>query len=132
AKKQHLSLIIIDNLQLLKGAGNVISKQDEQSLFSLLQNLIATLGIPIILLSQTPSREGSGLDEPKCFRRESSVVERNADVLAFLHRDGYYDRTDPSKERQAVLILTKQRLGLPNEIQLEFNRDFLRFDILEI
>ena len=63
--------------------------------------------------------------------RESGSIEQDADVVAFIHREAYYDRKDELSEAdkaKSEIILAKQRNGPTGTVQLNFISRFTRFD----
>ena len=63
--------------------------------------------------------------------RESGSIEQDADVVAFIHREAYYDRKDELSEAdkaKSEIILAKQRNGPTGTVHLNFISKFTRFD----
>jgi replicative DNA helicase len=66
--------------------------------------------------------------------RESGSIEQDADVVAFIHREAYYNRSDEMSESdkaKSEIILAKQRNGPTGTVFLYFNSHFTRFDNLD-
>ena len=59
--------------------------------------------------------------------RDSGELENHADLIAFLHRPGYYKRDDPTLRTTAELILAKQRNGDTPTVPQQFHREYGRF-----
>ncbi|WP_424243983.1 replicative DNA helicase [Elusimicrobium posterum] len=124
---KELGMIMIDYLQLIRSTGRFESRQQEVSEISrMLKELARTLNVPVVALSQLSrknedkSRQGSGNKPQLSDLRESGSIEQDADVVALIHRDGYYNRDDESLKRKATLIIAKQRNGPVGEIDLNF------------
>ena len=64
--------------------------------------------------------------------RESGSIEQDADVVAFIHRESYYNRDDPDPENdnKAEIIIAKQRNGPTGSVQLAWLSRCTRFDNL--
>jgi replicative DNA helicase len=60
--------------------------------------------------------------------RDSGELENHADLIAFLHRPGYYKRDDLSLRTVAELIIGKQRNGDTPTIPLQFRGEYGRFE----
>ena len=96
--KDGLDVIIIDYLQLIQGSdrykGNRVQEVTEIS--RSLKTLAMELKVPVIALSQlSRSVEGKGRKDNRPILsdlRESGSIEQDADIVAMLHRDDYYDR----------------------------------------
>jgi len=122
----ELGLIVIDYLQLIRGGERrTESRQQEVSEISrLLKDLARTLNVPVLALSQLNRKnEDKGRTDNKpqlSDLRESGSIEQDADVVALIHRDGYYKRDNPALENKATLILAKQRNGPTGEIDLAY------------
>lgn len=127
-----LALIMIDYIQIMRGTGRVESRQQEISEISRsLKGLARDLKCPVMALSQLsrkPEEKGREGKPQLSDLRESGAIEQDADVVAFIYREGYYKRDDPDKEKNATLIIGKQRNGPTGEIQLVFEKDYTRFE----
>ena len=127
-----LGLIIIDYLQLIRSSGRAESRQQEVSEISrMLKELARNLNVPVLALSQLSRKnEDKGRQDNKpqlSDLRESGSIEQDADVVALIHRDGYYKRDDESLKRKATLIIAKQRNGPVGEIPLNFLMEYTLF-----
>jgi replicative DNA helicase len=63
--------------------------------------------------------------------RESGSIEQDADVVAFIYREDYYQiGRGNSEERRniAEIIIAKQRNGPTDTIKLAFLKQFTRFE----
>ncbi|MCL2388899.1 MAG: replicative DNA helicase, partial [Elusimicrobia bacterium] len=132
AKKTPLSLVVVDYLQLMRGAKNAQSREQEIADISRsLKGLARDLKVPVIALSQLSRKteeRGRKDNKPQLSDlRESGAIEQDADVVAFIYREGYYNREDPEAEKSATLIIGKQRNGPTGEVDLIFERQFTKF-----
>lgn len=134
-KKQgkELGLIVIDYLQLIRGDDHRSeNRQQEVSAISrLLKDLARTLNVPVMALSQLSRKnedKGRVGQRPQLSDlRESGSIEQDADVVALIHREWYYDQSDASKQTKATLILAKQRNGPVGDIPLTFLSSYAFF-----
>lgn len=118
AKRQFdIKIAFIDYLQFidLGQAKNGIAAAI-QEVTRKLRAAAMTLGIPIVLLSQLNRALESRSDKRPIMSdlRESGAIEQDADVVMFLHRQGYYERDwarDDPRQSVAELILGKVRTG---------------------
>ncbi len=129
---KQLGLIIIDYLQLIRSSGRTESRQQEVSEISrMLKELARTLNVPVVALSQLSRKnEDKSRQDNKpqlSDLRESGSIEQDADVVALIHRDGYYKRDDESLKRKATLIIAKQRNGPVGDIDLNFLSEYTLF-----
>jgi len=98
-----------------------------------LKAMAKELQVPVIALSQL-SRSNEKRDDKRPLLsdlRESGSIEQDADVVAFIHRDSYYNRDEEmTKEEKAKseLIIAKQRNGPTGIVHLHFASRFTRFD----
>ncbi|MHB9154552.1 MAG: replicative DNA helicase [Endomicrobiales bacterium] len=131
---KELSLVMIDYIQIMRGGARVESRQQEISEISRsLKGLARDLNIPVLALSQLsrkPEEKGREGKPQLSDLRESGAIEQDADVVAFIYREGYYKRDDPQLEKNATIILAKQRNGPTGEINLVFEREYTRFEDL--
>ncbi|MGA2090796.1 MAG: replicative DNA helicase [Endomicrobiales bacterium] len=132
ARGQQLALVMIDYIQIMRGSSRVESRQQEISEISRsLKGLARDLKVPVVALSQLsrkPEEKGREGKPQLSDLRESGAIEQDADVVAFIYREGYYKRDDPDKEKSATLIVGKQRNGPTGEINLIFEKDYTRFE----
>lgn len=132
-EKRELGMVVIDYLQLLRGgSGRIENRQQEVSEISRgLKQLARELNVPVIALSQLSraSEDKTRLDNrPKLSDlRESGSLEQDADLVAMIHREGYYKPNDPTLEKKAEIIIAKQRQGPTGSVPVVFERDITRF-----
>ena len=126
---ENLALIIVDYLQLLSGSGRYTGREQEVSDISRsLKALAGELDTPIIAVSQL-SREVERRPDKRpqlSDLRDSGTIEQDADLVAFLYREDYYDES-ADDQGTADLIIKKQRNGPIGTIRLEFFRTQMRF-----
>ena len=58
--------------------------------------------------------------------RESGAIEQDADLVAFIYRDEYYDR-ESEREGEADIIIAKHRNGAIGEVTLTFQKEYPKF-----
>lgn len=126
-KKQcGLDLVIIDYLQLIRGTGRSESRVQEISAISRqLKELSKELRVPIIALSQLSRGVESRQDKRPNLSdlRESGAIEQDADLVAFLYRDEYYNRKSP-EVNVAEVIVAKHRNGPVGNFKLRFVKKY--------
>lgn len=131
--EEGLDFVVIDYLQLIEsdGASARLSQQEKISRISRGLKLMAReLDIPVLALSQL-SREVEKRDEKKPIMadlRDSGSIEQDADIVMFLYRDDYYNKSSDRKG-EADLIISKNRSGSVNNDGLPFifTGEFQRF-----
>jgi replicative DNA helicase len=86
--------------------------------------------LPIIALSQlSRAVEQRGDARPKLSDlRESGAIEQDADLVAFLYRDDYYNERS-EKAGVAEVIVAKHRNGPTGTAELLFLRRYARFEV---
>lgn len=132
-KRVGLDPVIIDYLQLMRGSGKTENRAQEISGISRgLKAMAKELGLPVIALSQV----GRGVEGRQDKRpslsdlRESGAIEQDADVVAFIYRDEYYN-PHSEKVNIAEVILAKQRNGPVDSLELAFVKRYASFRNLE-
>lgn len=130
-----LDLIVLDYLQLMSSDKKAESRQVEVSEISRSLKAIAQeLKVPLIALAQlsraNEKRGGSGIKPMLSDLRDSGSIEQDADVVMFLHRAAYYNRTDPKPDNTAEVIVAKQRNGPLDTIKLAWLAEYTLFDNL--
>jgi len=134
-----LDLIVIDYLQLMTGTktgskGFENRTQEVSSISRGLKALAKELGVPVVALSQLSrgSEQRTGDKKPLLSDlRESGSIEQDADVVAFIHREEYYDRENEDLKGKAEIIIAKQRNGPTGSARLAYLADFTRFENLD-
>ena len=131
-KAEHgLDLIVVDYLQLMQGSGKRNSSGDRQQEVSeisrSLKALARELDVPVISLSQlSRSVESRNIKRPMLSDlRESGSLEQDADIVAFLYREDYYDPNTENKHTE--LIIAKHRNGPVDTVNLFFHKQFTKF-----
>ncbi len=129
ARKRGLSLVVVDYLQLMQGAGSSESRQQEIADISRsLKNLARELRIPVIAVSQlNRALEQRENKRPRLGDlRESGAIEQDADIVMFIYRDEYYN---PGSDQPglAEVNIAKHRSGAVGTVMMNFAAEFTRF-----
>lgn len=133
SSEDGLDIVIIDYLQLISGgakyAGN--RQQEIAEISRSLKTLAMELEIPVIALAQL-SRSVEGRDDKRPILsdlRESGSIEQDADIVAFLYRDDYYNKESAIDEStsKSEFIIGKHRSGPTTTIDLIFRRNTSTF-----
>jgi replicative DNA helicase len=135
----RLDLILVDYLQLMTGSNATGKKgfenrtQEVSSISRGLKALAKEMRVPVVALSQLSrgSEQRAGDKKPLLSDlRESGSIEQDADVVAFIHREDYYDRENEDVKGQAEIIVAKQRNGPTGIVKLAYLADYTRFENL--
>lgn len=132
----HVGLIIVDYLQLMSGGSRFGSEgnrvQEISEISRGLKGVARELNVPVIALSQlSRSVENRSPQIPQLADlRESGSIEQDADVVAFLYREDYYNQESERKNIMDVLI-KKHRNGPTGAVELYFDRDKQRIRSLD-
>jgi replicative DNA helicase len=136
AHTQQIGLIVVDYLQLMSGGskfggdGNRVQEISEISRG--LKGIARELNVPLIALSQlSRSVESRSPKIPQLADlRESGSIEQDADVVAFLYREEYYE---PDSERKNIMdvLIKKHRNGPTGGVELYFDREKQRIRSLD-
>ncbi len=127
-------LIIIDYLQLITPTTIRKERRDLEigEITRELKLLAMELKVPIVLLSQLSRGVESRQDKRPLMSdlRESGNIEQDADVIAFLYREDYYNRKAESPTLTEVII-SKHRNGPTGTVEMEFWKEYGRFGDVE-
>jgi replicative DNA helicase len=136
AHRQPLGLIIVDYLQLMSGGskfgGSDNRVQEISEISRGLKGIARELNVPLLALSQlSRSVESRSPQIPQLADlRESGSIEQDADVVAFIYREDYYN---PETERKNItdILIKKHRNGPTGGVELYFDRERQRFRSLD-
>ena len=131
-----LGVIIIDYLQLITGAKGENRQQIVSEISRELKILAKDLKAPVIALSQLSRAVEQRQDKRPMLAdlRESGSIEQDADIVAFLYREAYYQKEQAdSQEANNVteLILEKNRHGSLGTVKLYFHKEYTKFSSVE-
>lgn len=132
-KHRNLRLVIVDYLQLMSGGKNVENRTQEVSVISRgLKSLAKECGIVIVALSQLSRGVESRTNKrPELSDlRESGAIEQDADIVAMLYREGYYEEQKCESPWKTEVLIRKARNGRTGVVNLRWNRDVARFEDL--
>ena len=138
-KQEHqIGMIVVDYLQLMQGSNPESRQQEISEISRSLKALAKELKVPFIALSQLDRSLESRTDKRPILAdlRESGAIEQDADVIMFLFREDVYCDTckkrdnscDKGHERNAEVIVGKQRNGPLGVEQLTFLGEYTRFE----
>ena len=140
-EKGNLGLVVIDYLQLIEGSNKESRQQEVSEISRQLKKLAKELGVPILALSQLSRGVEQRQDKRPVLSdiRESGSIEQDADIVAFLYRDDYYERGDSKPDDneddeplnqdvgEVELIIEKNRAGARGTVKLLFIKSYNKF-----
>lgn len=126
-KKQYgIRMLVIDYLSLLNTGDKRRGLYEDVSFISgALKRVAKELDLPAIVLAQLNRDVEKNDRKPRLSDlRDSGSIEQDADVVCFIHRSG-----EASDEIQPVeLIVAKHRNGPTGKVDLQFHRNYTRFE----
>ena len=141
-EKGNLGLVVIDYLQLIEGSNKESRQQEVSEISRQLKKLAKELSVPILALSQLSRGVEQRQDKRPVLSdiRESGSIEQDADIVAFLYRDDYYERGESKSEEDGAdqdslnqdvgeveLIIEKNRAGARGTVKLLFIKSYNKF-----
>jgi replicative DNA helicase len=136
AHNHQIGLIIVDYLQLMSGGSRFGSSdnrvQEISEISRGLKGIARELNVPLIALSQlSRSVENRNPQIPQLADlRESGSIEQDADVVAFIYREDYYN-PDTDRKNITDILIKKHRNGPTGSVELYFDREKQRFRSLD-
>lgn len=132
---EDLGLIVIDYLTLIGSMGRYAgNRQQEISEISrALKKLALELEVPVLTLAQLSRSPELREDKRPVLSdlRESGSIEQDADIVAFIYRDDYYDKNSKAKIDDntglSEIIIRKNRSGRIGTATMLFKRNTLSF-----
>jgi len=129
--EKNLGLVVIDYLQLMTGSAATGSESRQMEISEIsrsLKGMAKELNVPMLVAAQLSRAVEARKDHRPMLSdlRESGAIEQDADVVAFLYRDEYYN-PDTLKKNHAEVIIAKQRNGPTGTVELTFLGALTRF-----
>ena len=129
--ERNLGLVVIDYLQLMTSPANARPESRQQEISEIsrsLKGLAKELHVPMLVAAQLSRAVEARKDHRPMLSdlRESGAIEQDADVVAFLYRDEYYN-PDTLKKGHAEVIIAKQRNGSTGTVELAYLGHLTRF-----
>lgn len=133
AHRHPLGLVIVDYLQLMSGGSRFGSDysnrvQEISEISRGLKGVARELNVPVLALSQlSRSVESRSPQIPQLADlRESGSIEQDADVVAFIYREEYYN-PDTDRKKLTDIFVKKHRNGPVGNVELYFENEKQRF-----
>lgn len=127
--EKGLGLVVVDYLQLIKGSARSENRVQEISEIARgLKALAKDLNVPVMAVSQLSREVEKRTDKRPLLSdlRESGAIEQEADLVAFIYRDSYYNEKS-EKQNTAEIIIAKQRNGPIGTMDLVFIKEYTKF-----
>lgn len=127
-KRQHgLALVVVDYLQLLRAKAENRT-QEVSELSRGLKSIAKEFNVPVIAVAQLNRGADARTDRRPVLSdlRESGQIEQDADVIAFVYREEYYQSDTPWKGIAEVLV-RKNRDGATDTVYLGFTPEYTHF-----
>lgn len=134
--QRQLGAIVVDYLQLMSGrsrfGGDFNRVQEISEISRGLKAIARELNVPVIALSQlSRSVESRSPQIPQLADlRESGSIEQDADVVAFIYREDYYN-PDTNRKNITDIFVKKHRNGPTGSAELYFDKERQRFKSLD-
>jgi replicative DNA helicase len=131
-REKGLDLVVIDYIGLMQASASQMRESRQQQISEIsrqLKSIAKEMEVPVVVISQlnraSVKSEGKVKEPDLSHLRESGALEQDADIVIFIHRPYYYDKTeDPFK---AKAIVAKNRSGAVGTAILGFLNKFTLF-----
>ncbi len=128
---EGLACVFIDYLQLVQSSHMSRQTTRNEEISEICRTLKATakdLEIPIIALAQLNRAVESRPNKRPMLAdlRDSGSIEQEADLVAFLYRDSYYN-PETAEPDVTEFIIAKQRNGPTGKVLLRFQKEHTKF-----
>lgn len=126
-KNPHVKYWFIDHLRYVKKEGKKPEHVEVSEIVKMIKKAGKEYGVVVFLLSQL-NRENSSRPNKRPILsdiRDSGAVEEDAEIILGLHRESYYNRSDPSIPEQPInpaeILVLKNRDGRCGIARCEFD-----------
>jgi replicative DNA helicase len=128
SRHPNLGLLVVDYLQLMSSSSAENRVQEVSQISRSLKILARDLEVPIIALSQLSRAVEQRTDKRPILSdlRESGSIEQDADLVAFIYRDEYYN-DESDQQGLAEVIVAKHRNGPTDALKLSFLKRYAKF-----
>lgn len=128
-RKGKCGFILIDYLQLIdmRSSNKSYNREQEVSQCSRAAKVMAKeLGVPVVLLSQLSRKSEERSDKMPLLSdlRESGAIEQDADIVMFIHRPEYHNKT--AEKGFGEIRIAKQRNGATGDIRFRYNENLTK------
>jgi replicative DNA helicase len=132
ANPNQKHVVFIDYLTLIKTPGKQNRNEEVGALSRGLKRMARELNVSVVCLAQLSRGVENRQDKRpvKADLRDSGEIEQDADVIAMLYRDDYYDRNSERKNIIEVII-EKNRNGPLGTVELAYLKEYNSFVNLE-
>ena len=128
-EERGVKLLVLDSLQIMNPGQKIDGRVNQVGfLTAAVKAMAKELRVPVILLSQL-SRAVEKRDDKRPMLsdlRDSGTIEQDADIVGFLYRDDYYDKST-AQQGVAELNFAKHRQGETKSIDLGFSPKRMKF-----
>lgn len=133
--EQGLDMIALDYLGLMGSDKRSENRQLEVSEISRqLKSIALELKVPLVACAQLARANTARPNKRPMLSdlRDSGSIEQDADVVLFIHREGYYlqneEGSDPKvPDNEGEIIVAKQRNGPVGTVNVEWQAEFARY-----
>lgn len=128
--KNGLAFIAVDYLQRMRSLEKFDTNSQRVGSYSAgLKRMAKDFDCPVIALAQLNRALGSRTSKKPTLSdlRDSGEIEQDGDLILFIHREEYYQKT-PDNEGKAEIIIAKQRKGATGGVILNSALHFCRFE----
>jgi replicative DNA helicase len=131
---RDVGLVVIDYLQLMQsGKRNENRVQEISDITRSLKIMAKELDVPVISLSQLSRGPDTRTEhQPKLSDlRDSGSIEQDADIVIFLYRESYYDKSCENPNLSECIV-AKNRHGETSTVELVWDGQYTKFENLEM
>lgn len=131
-REKGLDLVVVDYIGLMQPSASQLRESRQQQISEIsrqLKSIAKEMEVPVIVISQlnraSVKSEGKVKEPDLSHLRESGALEQDADIVIFIHRPYYYDKTENPFLAKAVVA--KNRSGAVGTAYLGFLSQYTLF-----